>query len=428
MNEHNQQESVSFPFPKFMLYLFLRPITLSHIMKQIFQPKNSCSSYSFFFHLAHNKTIQKLLIFQSSFYVTFLFAVFVYQRQLLDIGFISVTFILFLGAFLLTPLHLSTKGHHSISDAIAIFLTLAIAPFVCLPALFSGVLALKYALTGKSSQATFAGMCTAFFLGLAVSHLTFTYDRFKNGISFVRKAQLTRLPMLLILIGFTIALTQGQSASPRTILLAIGVFIVFLEYLQIPLWGMSQLWIVFQHKVLEKQISVTLSLEASLLPELLLATRLLTSMKLEPQNTKPILWVTKFHMQRWAARKAIILLWEESPNKVVLLFEQIRANKYWQAPVSVDEDTVLARSVEPICWEEVLLCELFGVQVDKQLLRWYERIMFAPERWLRKSKTLYPPCPQDLQELALELVQPLMAQGEQAVETKFEAQTKPEST
>ncbi len=264
------------------------------------------------------------------------------------------------------------------------------------------------------------------FLGVIAHAATTYFHELYRGTSYLRMIPRNAVVLSLLFSPLVVtsviflSLKTSDSALFLIALVTIVLLINFLFLFRVPLWAILQLLLLWSESHHDKTAPF-LHMENCWLPELYLAARIYQHLKEDTPDLKRILWVTRFPTQRWAVRKALILLWRESPEKVVELLKRIRADEQWQTALTEHDDAVLSRNIEPTVWEEVLLCELFDVQIDKDILRWYERIMFAPERWLRKSKTLYPPCPTELKELALERVQPLMLQREQALQEYLEA-------
>ncbi len=257
-------------------------------------------------------------------------------------------------------------------------------------------------------------------LGLTTSYIVIL----KKGKEFLRyipfgALTMSLLPLVSLLFGdFAFGSSSAKLLDVSTFY--VTMLLASLLFLQIPFWCAAQLWL-WKHRYLNPIDASPLYFEFCWLPESYLATRLHQSLLQKDNGLEQMLWVLQFPTQRWAVRKALLLLWQESPDKVVELLECIHNDQRWRMEITNCDNAILGRSSKPITWEEVLLCELFDVQVDREMLRWYERIMFAPERWLRKSKTLYPACPTELKELALERVQPLMLQREQALQEYLEA-------
>ncbi len=405
--------------------IIFRPFSLLQELNSELQIHHTQSLLKLLNQIFNTPILRKMLTMHSVFYIL-LIASRAKRTPTLDhvviVSFLFWTIFIFIMASIAISGYRDTKRY-----VVSSILTGVIIPYIGIPALVSYNATMMYMHNGNSDKAWTLSTLSLFLLAAVIS-----FGSLHLAVLAKDRALIRDFPFFSLLMSIAGVSTVIPMIYEHTIIIQINVFAwvfigMMLFFLQAPWWGGLQLWLL-RNKDYNKKGSPLLYFETCWLPESYLATRLYHSIKEEPINLNRMLWIMKFPSQRWAVRKALILLWKDSPEKTSCLFESIRGDKDWQAPITEYDDKVLARSVEPICWEEVLLCELFGVQVDKQLLRWHERITFAPERWLRKSKTLYPPCPQDLQELALELVQPLMAQGEQAVETKFEAQTKPEST
>ncbi len=186
-----------------------------------------------------------------------------------------------------------------------------------------------------------------------------------------------------------------------------GIVLSYMFSLQLPSWLLFQLGI---WKEYDNKKTPVLWRETSLWPEGFAAERLFRRLKQELDEYS-LWWVLSFPIQRWAARKSIILLWKESPGRVAQLLNSLVHLEYWHSSVITysNQDT----EKESLSYFQLLLFELIGA--NEQLKNHFSEHKYVTNIWplswkkglcdwwyqlLQHSKTLYPPCPPELEKLA----------------------------